>query len=339
MAISAENLRPGQTIFVDGFISFSRLARAIEGAELARRTAESKSLYPTLEPHTTISLVDAVVVYADPNNPTDEELFVAKGVYTSAKGANAGRTAYSIDNKGTNLPAVFQPNEVAPGETQTHSQLILKSDLATGLKVTLVLNTFDSKHPKKGVGLQQVILHEPAKYYSAGGNTAALSARGIIITGDVKRVTSTDAAAAGAQAGPAETGDSAGYPANTDPATGLPLPGNPEALGLPAPAAVAQVVVPVAAAQVAPTPVAVPAPVVAPAPVAAPAAPVETEAQELARLRAAAAAPVESAADELARLRAAATGSNSAFTAPVENPWSETAAPAAAPQGIAYTGG
>lgn len=342
MPIAAESLRPGQNVLVDGFISFSRLARPITGTELAariKREIDRGSHYPTKTDHTTIALSDAQVVYADPANPTLEEKFVAEKIYTIGKGENAGKQAYSIDNKGATLPQIFQPNPVNPGETQTHSQLILESDLATGLKVTLVLNTFQSaEYAKKGVGLQQVILHEPAKYYHAGVSPS-LAARGIIITGDVTRVSAADAIANGATAGAAHEEDQgAGYPANTDPATGLPMPGNPAALGLPVAAAVAAVV-PVQAA----TPVAVVAPVAA-TPVAvpvavAPAAPVETPEQELARLRAAAAAPVETPEQELARLRAAATGNASAFTAPVENPWNEGGAPTVATQGIAYTGG
>lgn len=320
--IPAARLRKGETILVTGKISFSRLARLIEGEDLARRiAAETKrnSLYPTTVPHTTISIVDAVVDYADPANPTIEEQYVAEKFYTAKKGENAGKVSFGIDNKSANLPTVFQPNTDQSG---TYSQLILENDLDSGLEVTLVLNTFESgSYANKGVGLQQVILREAPRYYNSAANSGLLAARGIIITGDVQRVSGADAAAAGY----GDAGETA--PDNTDAATGLPLP------GVVAPAAQAAPATPVATVPVAQVPV-VQAPVaqvpVAQAPVA-PAAPVETVEQELARYRQAEAARAAAAAN---------SGANSAFGAPAEtaapgSPWvAPTAQPA--PSGIQY---
>lgn len=294
--ISAESLRADQYVLVRGHTSFSRLARLIEGPELEKRAAEGAARgqqYPTNVPHTTISLVDPEVVFEDPNAPTQEELYVQGKFFQLNKGVNAGKTSFSIDNKSTNLANVFEPDPDNPG---SHRQLILDSDLATGLDVTLVLRTFKPKsHPKKGLGLQQIILHEAPRYFSQSVNTEELAARGITISGPVTVV------------------DGHNLP-NSAPLThsttvvaddGLPMPGPSTA----APAPQAQA---------------------APAP-----APTETPEQELARLRAAQnPAPVETPEQELARLRAAqaaqaASGGQSAFTGTdaAVNPWGDGVAP------------
>lgn len=288
MTIAAETLTEGQTILVQGKLSFSRLARLIEGAELEKRIASSKGFYPTKVPHTTISLIDARVVPADPNNVTTEEQFVQEKMYQVKSGDNAGKTGYNIDDKSGYLPPVFGPSAENAG---AYTQVILESDLASGLDVTLVLNTFKpAGYAKRGIGLQQVLVNEPVRYYSQGANTQDLAARGIVIDGPIKRVAGNDSTAAAPA--PEEHG--------ADTAA--------DAYGNPAPA-------PMTSA---------PAPVQAPAPQAAPVAAV-SQAQATGQPQA---APEESPAEELARLRAesAANKGNSAFTQPAanaatEDPW------------------
>jgi hypothetical protein len=289
--ISAESLRADQYVLVRGHTSFSRLARLIEGPELEKRAAEGAARgqqYPTNVPHTTISLVDPTVIFEDPNAPTQEELYVQGKFFQLHKGANAGKTSFSIDNKSTNLANVFEPDPDNPG---SHRQLILGSDLATGLDVTLVLRTFKPKnHPKKGLGLQQIILHEAPRYFSQSVNTEELAARGITISGPVTVV------------------DGHNLP-NSAPLThsttvvaddGLPMPGPSTAA--PAPQAQAETLEQELARLRAEK--------------AANEAPAETLEQELARLRA------EKAANEASGGQSAFTGTDAAV-----NPWGDGVAP------------
>ncbi|MFF2053832.1 hypothetical protein ACFVU2_19665 [Leifsonia sp. NPDC058194] len=277
MSIPAERLREGHQILVRGKISFSRLAALIEGEALARSIEQARkrgSLYPTDVPHTTVNLVDAVVLYADAQNPSLEEQFVAEKVYAVKTGENAGKQGYGIDNKSTFLPTIL---EMDPENAGQYRQLVLERDLASGIDVTLVLQTFKSKkgYAKGGVGLQQVVLNEPVRYYaSAGLDTSALAARGIVVNGPIKSVAAAEAPvnSAAAAAAFASEAERAGFdvPANTGAdANGYPVP-TPGALGT-APVVAQQQfplsapVAPVAAQAPAAAPVAAPAPAAAPA--------------------------------------------------------------------------
>lgn len=291
--VSASQLRPNEIIVVRGKVSFSRLARVIEGEALAERIKNSKSQYPTTVPHTTISLFDAQVIPANPAAPTPEEIYVSEKFYTIKSGDNAGKTGFGLDNKGTFLPIVLEQDPDNPGQ---YRQLVLPQDLATGVDVTLVLNVFASGYSNKGIGIQQVVLNEPVRYYASGIDTNQLAARGIIVNGPIAPVASADSPAAQAPAAPAD----ASTVINEQ---GLPMPGT-----LTAPAApVAQPVAPVAPVAAAP---------------AAPAAPVD-ESARIAQLQ-----------QQLAEAQAAAAGSGgqSAFAAPaaaapqqgtVPSPWGQ----------------
>jgi hypothetical protein len=335
--IPAERLREGQQIIVRGRVSFSRIAQVIDGPALQRSIEQARargSLYPTTVPHTTINLVDAQVIPADPANATPEEQFVQEKIFPVKSGDNAGKQGFSIDNKSTFLPTVLELDPENPG---TYRQLILERDLASGMDVTLVLQVFKPKgYEKRGLGLQQVVLNEPVRYYaSAGLDTSALAARGIVVNGPIKSVSAADAGSADTAAA------AAAFQAEADLSGFVPENTGVDASGLPVPMPGAQGVVPVPspAAQQFPlsTPVAAPvatAPVAPAAPVqAAPAAPataVETPEQQIARLQ-----------QELAEQRAAAAnqGGASAFdavpaaAAGTPGPWDVPGAGPAAFQG------
>ncbi len=213
--VSASQLRPNEIIVVRGKVSFSRLARVIEGEALAERIKNSKSQYPTTVPHTTISLSDAQVIPANPAAPTPEEIYVSEKFYTIKSGDNAGKIGFGLDNKGTFLPIVLEQDPDNPGQ---YRQLVLPQDLATGVDVTLVLNVFASGYSNKGIGIQQVVLNEPVRYYASGIDTNQLAARGIVVNGPIAPVASADSPAAQAPTAPAD----ASTVINGD---GLPMPG------------------------------------------------------------------------------------------------------------------
>ena len=212
-SISATQLREGQIILVRGKTAFSRLARVIEGEALTKRVAEAKArgqLYPTSVPHTTISLSDAQVVYADPSAPTPEELYTSEKTYDIKKGENAGKKGFSVDNRGNFLPVILEQDPDNPGE---HRQLVLPQDLAVGLDVTLVLNVFASgDYANKGLGIQYVILNEPVRYYASGVDRSELAARGLIINGEIRPIGKDESTAAQAPADSVVNADGVALP-------------------------------------------------------------------------------------------------------------------------------
>jgi hypothetical protein len=237
MTVSASQLRENQQILVSGVLSFSRLSKLIEGKELADRVASEKQRgikFPTDKPHTTITIVDAQVLPADPQAATLEETYVHERIFAYKKGDNAGKLALTVDNKSSYLPAVLAPSATEAG---TYEQVQLERDLASGIPVTLVLNIYGSKdYANKGIGLQQVVLHEAVRYYSSAGGAAvdALKARGIIVNGTIENVAapatgSADETAAASAAFTAEAERNGfGVPANTGVTAGgfaFPTPG------------------------------------------------------------------------------------------------------------------
>lgn len=324
MSIPAERLREGQQILVRGKVSFSRLAQLIEGEALERSIAQALqrgSLYPTRKPHTMVNLVDAQVLVANPANMTPEEQFVQEKIYPVKSGDNAGKAGYGIDNVSTYLPTVLEADPETPG---TYRQLVLERDLASGMDVTLVLQVFKPKgYEKRGIGLQQVVLNEPVRYFSSGMDTSALAARGIIVTGGVRPVTAAESpAAAAAAVAPGEVAADVSIPANSQVnANGLPGP-TPGAQGaVPAPSRAAQMF---------------PQSSPAAAPVAQVQAPVAYAPATQAQTPVAQAAPMETAEQTIARLQqqlaeknvaAQASGGGSAF----DNELVGAGAPAAAP--------
>ncbi|MFM9539945.1 hypothetical protein [Streptomyces turgidiscabies] len=255
--ISASQISEGKNVFIRGKLGFAVLARLIEGAELVasdqRRT--KNGMTPVGKPHITATITHAEVQCADANNPTLEEQFVSERRYDSPKRPETGAN-YSIDSKGSTLPVIAIPSPKGDG---TYDQDESGRELAQGLDVTLVLRTYKPKDfSNRGLALEQVIVHEVPRYYSAGGiDQAELAARGIVLNAAPRPVQATPASAA-----------PAAVPVATEVEDGLSFPtpqptSAPAAVAAQAQAPASAVAAPVAAA---PAPVAVPATAPAPAP-------------------------------------------------------------------------
>ena len=263
-SISASQLTEGSAVLIRGKLAFARLTSLIEGAALAASDQRKvqNGMSPVGKPHTTATITEAEVQFADPANPTVEEQFVSERRYVSKKNPDTGAN-YSIDSKGTNLPIIAIPSEKGDG---TYDQDTSGQELAQGLDVTLVLRVYKPKNfNNRGLSLDQVIVHETPRYYNAGGvATGDLAARGIVFNNPPRPV---QAQAGSAVAAPEEVG--------TEIEDGLSFPAPQPAV---APAQVQ-------AAPVQEQPTAVAPQATAPAAAAAPtAAPVETAEEKLARL-------------------------------------------------------
>lgn len=317
--IAATELTPGQTVMVRGKTTFSRLARLVEGQALidSDNTRVKNGMQAIGRPYTSINLAHAEVLFADPANPTREELFVQERRFVSKKNPENG-LGYGIDNKSTTLPPVGVRN--AQGHVE---QVILENDLAAGLEVTLVLRVYKPKsHLNCGLSLDLVVVEEPIRYYNAGVNQGELAARGIIFAKPLVPVPTAAPAAA-----PAAGGYTNGLPANTDMSSGLPMPAPAPAVAATPPVMQQAAPAPVAAAQT----IAAPAPAAAVVPGAQPGVGGMTLEQQNQQLRA-----------QLAAQQA--SGGASAFAAPAAEP--EPAAtdlgpwntPTTVGQGISYSG-
>ncbi|MDO5865134.1 MULTISPECIES: hypothetical protein [Paenarthrobacter] len=273
-SISANQLTEGTSVFIRGKLAFARLTSLIEGAALAASDQRKvqNGMSPVGKPHTTATITEAEVQFADPANPTVEEQFVSERRYTSKKNPASGAN-YSIDSKGTNLPIIAIPSEKGDG---TYDQDTSGQELAQGLDVTLVLRVYKPKNfANRGLSLDQVIVHETPRYYNAGGVASGeLAARGIVFNAPPRAVQ--------AQPGAGSAVGNGDEPVGTEVEDGLSFPA-------PQPAVAAPVAAPVPAqahAQIPSEPIAAVAPAAAPvpAPVAAEQPQQETPEQKLARL-------------------------------------------------------
>lgn len=274
-AISANQLTEGTSVFIRGKLAFARLTSLIEGAALAASDQRKvqNGMSPVGKPHTTATITEAEVQFADPANPTVEEQFVSERRYTSKKNPASGAN-YSIDSKGTNLPIIAIPSEKGDG---TYDQDTSGRELAQGLDVTLVLRVYKPKNfANRGLSLDQVIVHETPRYYNAGGVASGeLAARGIVFN--------TPPRAVQAQPGTDSAVGNGEEPVATEVEDGLSFPAPQPAVAAPVAAPTpAQVHTQVATAPVAVLPEAPAAPVPAPVPAVQPQQ--ETPEQKLARL-------------------------------------------------------
>lgn len=235
--IQASQLTPGSTVIVKGLIGFSRLRSLMGPQEIIKMNqARTRSMYK-LDPNkpiTRLNLHHAEVVYADPANPTIEEMFVNERMYTSSQRPERG-VQYSIDNKGSVLPIL--------GETQADGRVVqLKpengnvpadsngrpAELANDQEVQVVLNVYaTSQNP--GVGIQMVVTTGPAKWFSFGiGNQDYLAQRGIVFAQPPVAEQAQVQNQPQPQNGTVQGYQAAqpGYDASTvvDPATGLAMP-------------------------------------------------------------------------------------------------------------------
>lgn len=179
--VPLNSLTPRAIFCIRGRLTYSRLARHIDGDELTRDDQRriQTGRRPVGRPYTTATICDAQVLYKDPNaaaNPalrTIEESYATENLYTSTAANNSG-LCYSANNKSRNLPAVFEFNK----DTGKYHRVDITGELESGLDVTLVLRVFRNQN-NNGISLDQVLVNEPIRYYN---NTELdLSQYGVVV--------------------------------------------------------------------------------------------------------------------------------------------------------------
>jgi hypothetical protein len=177
---------------VNGTLTFSRITSIIDGEELQHRiqSAKSKGVIPIEKPHTTVSINNASVVYADPNNKSLAEIYAEESFYVS-KSNNSSGYCFNAYNKGNKLPDVG----VRAEDGVSVNQVIPQGELANGLKVTLVMRVYKPKNAmNNGCSLEAVIVNEPVRYYT--GSTVANSLKGFGLVWNPTTATPDNTAAA-----------------------------------------------------------------------------------------------------------------------------------------------
>lgn len=224
-SVPATQLTEGTFVTIRGKLGYSRLTSLIEGAELASSDARKaqNGMNPVGRPHTTVTITQAEVQFKDPSNPTLEEAFVSERRYNSTKDPSSGAN-YSIDNKSTQLPVIAAVNSEG-----RYEQIVPGSELASGLDVTLVLRVYKPRNfANRGLSLDQVLINEAPRYFSAGVDTEELAARGIVFAEPPKPLRAVQPQPSAPAAQTQMTEDGLAFPAPATTGTAQPEPTRPE---------------------------------------------------------------------------------------------------------------
>ena len=168
--ININTLSDNTKIYVTGIVDFCRIIKHIEGEELKLDNARKlqNNMQPEDKPHTRLTISQAAVVYANPAEPTLAEQYIAEKFYISKKNPEKNK-CFTGKNKSRNLPEIYQRNLADPMQVET---VLATSELAQGLRVTLVLRVFKTKQ-NNGLSLDAVIADEPIRFAIIGGTNSA----------------------------------------------------------------------------------------------------------------------------------------------------------------------
>lgn len=178
--IDINQLKPGDIIFVEGLVKFSRITKHVSGEELEKTDARRK--VKIKKPYTNITITQSKILPNTPGSLSMAEEFVQNKFYIASENVNVKPEIYDFQfiNKSPYKPQVSQCD---PDNPKVCYEIIPEAELAKGLKVILVLQIYDAKKQgfgTNGLGLDGILLREPIRYYEQGRNFAqALAARGI----------------------------------------------------------------------------------------------------------------------------------------------------------------
>ena len=201
--ISYNSVESGSVVYINGIVDFSHIAKRIEGEELiatnARRVANG--LRPIEKPHTSLSVHDAVIAYANPAQPTLAEQCLAERLYI-AKDKKKSNLSYTGMNKSKFLPELYCRDSITSTELEA---VVPEGELVPGTSVTLVIRFFKTQQ-NNGVSLDAVIVNEKPVRYSTGKSlTATLQSRGFTVMPATEGNVDAYRAGLTADAAPAQT--------------------------------------------------------------------------------------------------------------------------------------
>ena len=160
--IQNNQISASEIVKVNGKVLFSRIKEKIQGEDLEndKKRRANLGMIPIEKPYVTISIDNATVEVKDKINNimTDTEKYVQESLFKSNMKKANGLT-YTAINKTQNMPWVAITKEKGKLE-----HIDLKSELAPGLEVSLILRSYHTKF-KNGISLEGVIVNEPIRYY------------------------------------------------------------------------------------------------------------------------------------------------------------------------------
>lgn len=168
--LSFDNVEPNTTITIRGKVTYSHIAKLIDGEELIRENERKKQQMASIgkpfyenKPHTQLAIKDVQIIPNDPNGQLNlAEQTLQERFYIGKGKDNENSVCYSADSYF--IPQVFERT------TNGVNQVILPNELASGLTVTLFLNVYKPKNnPKHGIGLNAVVAEEPIRYFGNNG--------------------------------------------------------------------------------------------------------------------------------------------------------------------------
>lgn len=165
---SFNQVQPGTQVVVKGQTAYSHIASFIEGEELAKENARSKSMYPQTRPYCRLNIKNAQIVPQNPNdaNQTYAESAVQERFYVSNSTKYPGIYCYQARSTGNRLPNVFEHTSTGC------NQVILEDELAEDLDVTVIMNIYGGKPGmNNGIGIAAVVVEEPIRYFSSNSQT------------------------------------------------------------------------------------------------------------------------------------------------------------------------
>lgn len=149
----------GAFILVKGKVTYSHIGNLIQGEELQIMNQKSLQCGRVQYHHayTTMTITEAVVQVADPQNPSLPEQWAMSKLYKS-HGAHATRDSMNFCGTcmSNYLPSVYK-TAVRDGKTLLVGEYAYGREIAIGTEVTLVLKVYESKG-KVDVGLRYVVV-------------------------------------------------------------------------------------------------------------------------------------------------------------------------------------
>lgn len=192
--VHAKKLNAGDTYYVSGKVTYSRVTRKIEPGtqefENANRQRRSVGAEEMTKAYTTITIKEPTIktkdkdafkyvkgeIVADTSKMTPLETYAYESMY---KNKASGEWRLSVNDTG-NLPQIGEMNK----ESKQIRLITPKGELATDLDVLLIFKVYETKAKRKGVGLQAVCSIGDMKYYTREDSFTALQQTGFTIIDD-----------------------------------------------------------------------------------------------------------------------------------------------------------
>lgn len=178
MAETQQSLRPadlniGDTMILRGNVRFSRIFHRIEGEELRRDVENARQrgqLNPIETPYWKLALSNVKLIpqRANPDGTPDltqAETYITQRVYRSSAHPEYG-AQYNACSKSPWKPQVFAQAD-ASGVAR---EIVLEGELDRDMDVVVIMEIFGNDKGK-GIGIKQVMLMEPVRYFRPQGRT------------------------------------------------------------------------------------------------------------------------------------------------------------------------